>query len=325
MSEIKQSSEGLKIPDNWNFPERDVPGLVVRQIDLDQRFIAFDFIKGRDVECYADYVFDSKGDAADCRLYDVEDSLAESTENLKTSFTTNIKLIRDHNIRYDLRGNKRLLELGRGYIFVEFEPGANYIGIATYEGEHLQRVDFNKYFIVEELSRKEGQVPEEIDYSDFFITAMKKRRQKPYKTFLEGPSFSIKKGENGWYFDPKGVDLDLEGELKVEREYSRNQLVYLDNYRRKVFRVEWKVDEGYNSEQEREKCPLLFVSQTHIPTDIIKTLSAPLRIDLQKVADAVFARPPYPKDERGRLVVPWRNIDRIVGARLAYSYPPQKQ
>jgi hypothetical protein len=48
-------------------------------------------------------------------------------------------------------------------------------------------------------------------------------------------------------------------------------------------------------------------------------------LDMQKVEEAVYSRPPYPKERiagKDRLIVPWRNIDRIVGASLSYSYLP---
>lgn len=88
-----------------------------------------------------------------------------------------------------------------------------------------------------------------------------------------------------------------------------------------IFRVEWGI-EKFGLERERGNVDLLSVSQTHIPTGIVKTLRAPLELDVEDVSGAVFSRPPYPKDERGRLAIPWGNIDRIVGASLSYSYPP---
>lgn len=93
-----------------------------------------------------------------------------------------------------------------------------------------------------------------------------------------------------------------------------------------IFRIKWS-EEVSEVGAEKIKATFLVVSQTHVPTKIEKILKAPLRIDRQKYIDAVFAKPPYGKERvagQDRLVVPWRSIDRLVGASLSYSYPPDQ-
>lgn len=108
----------------------------------------------------------------------------------------------------------------------------------------------------------------------------------------------------------------------VVSDITERQVVFNQD-RRPIFKVEWGIQKS-GLEGERGNVDLLSVSQIHIPTGIIKILRAPLGLDVEKVSEAIFSRPPYPKDERGRLIIPWRNIDRIVGGMLSYSYPPPK-
>lgn len=96
----------------------------------------------------------------------------------------------------------------------------------------------------------------------------------------------------------------------------------VDKDRKQVFEIEF----GEESDREEHKRQSFFISQKHIPTGIIKILRAPLRIDLQSIAEILNSKPPYNKEGvRGkeRLVVPWTNIPQMVGAGISYSYPPQ--
>lgn len=300
MPEINQSSEGLKIPENWKFRERNVPGIEVDDIDLDQRFIAINLldVQSREYgdEKYADYFFDSEGKETLFRKIRVTGWVPPGDEEKRDRnlFQREIFLSRAEGILfYDIRGNRRLIESNRGLVNVHLDsPGEDPFNVVSYEGQRLEYIE--SYAFAEDPGRED----------------LEKRG------YIKSRIFSIKKVNGQLEFDP---ELELEEEsptgLQFQPQNIPNSAIYLDENGKETFRIDWKInDEGS-----------LIVSQTHVPTGIIKTLSAPLRIDTKKVADAVFARSPYPRDDKGRIVVPWRNIDRIVGASISYSYPPQKQ
>lgn len=68
----------------------------------------------------------------------------------------------------------------------------------------------------------------------------------------------------------------------------------------------------------------LAVSQTRVKDGMVKVIRAPLRLDNKKIGEVAFANPPYGKDGRGNLNIPWRDIGRVVGASLSYSSPMPK-
>ena len=61
MSEIDSSPESPKIPENWNFPERDKTDLKLVQIDPDARFLAFTLPDGRGHKS-VEYFFNTEGE-----------------------------------------------------------------------------------------------------------------------------------------------------------------------------------------------------------------------------------------------------------------------
>ena len=72
--EINPPPENIEIPEDWQFPERDKPGLKVAQIDLDQRFLAFTLPDNPRAKGwpgyqgeYGDYFFTSEGKPSEYR------------------------------------------------------------------------------------------------------------------------------------------------------------------------------------------------------------------------------------------------------------------
>lgn len=82
------------------------------------------------------------------------------------------------------------------------------------------------------------------------------------------------------------------------------------------FKVKYSVTDGR-----------LTVSQTHIATGITKTIEVPMTLDMRGVRDAFSSKAPYQEvqtaDGKSHLGVPWRNIDKLVGAKLSFSPPPK--
>lgn len=117
---------------------------------------------------------------------------------------------------------------------------------------------------------------------------------------------------NQWYYKD-----DLSGKLS-ERSSAKfklnsekeNTLSFVDDSGELVYKISWKEENGE-----------LVLAQEHVPSHMIKRLSAPLELDTDKVKQAFYSSPPY---ERKRiqgmeaLNVPWRNIGRIIGVNLSY-------
>ncbi|MBF8250118.1 MAG: hypothetical protein HW400_719 [Candidatus Levybacteria bacterium] len=94
----------------------------------------------------------------------------------------------------------------------------------------------------------------------------------------------------------------------------------IENDRKEIiYKIGWKYGDNGN----------FFLTQVHILTGIKKVLEAPLQLDLANIRKAVLVKPPYKKIKAGdleHLDVPWRDIDKILGVSLSYSYPiPQEK
>lgn len=93
------------------------------------------------------------------------------------------------------------------------------------------------------------------------------------------------KGRN-WELDPR-LKENQKGEFNVQPEHIGNRAAYFYENGKIAFNIEYKVDND-----------MFVVTQTHIPTGIVKILSAPLSINLKELADATFAQPPYAKERK---------------------------
>lgn len=97
---------------------------------------------------------------------------------------------------------------------------------------------------------------------------------------------------------------------ETQMQDKSNDIVYEDIEGNKVFRLTWEAIDGK-----------LVVTETHLLTGIIRTISAPLVLPMDEVRKAALARPPYQKvpvegiggARKEVLDVPWVSIDRIVG------------
>lgn len=142
--------------------------------------------------------------------------------------------------------------------------------------------------------------------------------KQPILEFLNKKDKFIKRDWN------RGAIESLGG-FRILDQGEQNKLIFVNKEGKKEYLVSWgtEVEEDGNG----DKVPFFVVIQSHFNAGNEETrriIRSPIQIDMEKVKSAVLSKPPYPKDEKGRLVVPWTNIDRIVGASLSYSYPPPK-
>ena len=293
--ETNSSPENPKIPENWNFLGRNDPGLKIRQIDLDKSFLAFNLPDNPISRTlphykgeYRDYFFDQEGRRLDERVHG--------------AFDTHINVVRDIKVSYSAHEWAGPNHINLDIVFLKSEtasPPAFELAGANYTSGRLSSVSLGSCFT--SIAGEENYLR-----SPMFIIGQYSRE-------------SLRSGN--W-------EINFSEALPANNSFAVSDIidrqVVFNQDKEPIFRVEWGIQKS-GLEGEKDNVDLLSVSQTHIPTGIIKTLKAPLDLDVEKVSEAIFSRPPYPKDQRGRLVVPWRNIDRIVGASLSYSYPPPKK
>jgi len=277
----------IEIPKHWDFPQRNVSGLEVIQIDTRQSFLAYRLpddptsvtrpnYKGE----YGDIFFDQEGSRLDRRLH--------------KSFDTDIELAREIHVSCWVHERDKLIQPRNSDVTLVFsgyrtDPPLSLLGLADYKNTHLASVGLGNRFL--DIENKEN-------YSI-----------GPWLTFEDYSQESFLSSAN-W-------ELDFPGELPdskffVLHDDAGTQAGIFNHDGKQIFRLEWGIEGSFFS-----------VSQSHVLTGIVKTLRAPLEINADRVSEAIFSKPRYSKDEKGRLIVPWTNIDQIVGARLSYSYPPQ--
>lgn len=304
MSEINQSSENLKIPENWNFPEKNEQGLKLIQIDPEERFLALTVPDGKGHKS-VEYFFGAEGNVSGYLIV----PSANSPNNIDVGLTSDIKVI--YNITRNTGSGLHPLTPMEIYVFLisdkdhlmdpEFEE---MLGDFYYRSGELCGVMVDSTF-AEEKSH--------IESPRFFLQALN------YNASWTSPDFGFDVNSPRKY-DSSKKEFDT-GNF-VLRGVNRQKLDVVDKDKKQVFEIEF----GRESDRGEHRRQSLFISQKHTPTGIIKTLRAPLKIDLQKVAEILNSKLPHNKERvagKDRLVVPWRDIDRIVGARLSYSYPPQ--
>lgn len=143
---------------------------------------------------------------------------------------------------------------------------------------------------------------------------------------LATDSYELSFGENtsDWRLVRKKEYL---GEFLEKEGDSPNKIKFTDADGKDIYYIEWRIGEIRWPQRDNSVAVegTLVVERTHVPSKTIQTLTLPLSFwpNFDRLRTILLSKPPYKKDENGRLVVPWRNIDRIVGASLSYSYLPQ--
>jgi len=306
MPEIDSTPENIKIPENWKFPERNNPGLKPVQIDNDARFLAFvlPFTRPRstvmsssdntDYEVDYNYLFDREGNM-------VVKKSQDSSSTPYRVFTNIDGIWGEGRVHYELRRYTNIapdaFKLDSVFHPIEKET-EGYIASVGYSTQGVL-TDLSLGNLFQDI-REQG---EEIRSPKVrFYKGISARGDGFLSPTLEGVELLVEE-DRGY----NGISRDL-----LEYENGQTEFIILSEESQKpLFKVEWKVGGG-----------TFVIKQTHLPGRIQKILEAPVRLDRANVFQAAFTSPPYPKDEKGRLIVPWRNIDRIVGASLSHSYPP---
>jgi len=298
MSEIDSSPEIPKIPENWKFPERDQPDLKPVQIDNDARFLAFTVPDGRGLKS-VEYFFNREGEAVGYYRIPFLSGAAgiAVTSDCKTQYVIPSMLSGTAPENIYVLFKKAESKLGT------FATGDRLGAVFYHQGE-LSSIQVDPVF----LERPEEE--DSIESPKYQLSIIN-----------SGVLLSLIDRQNDYFHGRRKFTMD-NFVIDSETKKAKDKVEVFEKNGKEVFEIKWEIREGDREEGRKES---LVVSQTHIPSGIIKTLRAPLMLDMQKVEEAVYSRPPYPKERiagKDRLIVPWRNIDRIVGASLSYSYLP---
>lgn len=301
MSEINQSSEGLKIPEHWNFPEKssDPTDIIVDQVDEDQNYLRFHFATDDPMKRETEYFFSRYGEPVD----------------------------------------KRELSSFLPYILHWGEVDIQY----SFEGDLYNRFRFFVNFSHREADLLADRVKElEKDYSKETMTepgGFSFTRKGELKMVLIGMPFMEQDGNfipvalivldlisggnrlNAKDYRPTSEEIDPK--YRIIDNSEPNKIILKNIQGEDAFITEWDIK--MEEDKRGRKVPFLVVNRRHSTTGIVQTLSSPIQVDSGLITEAAFAKPPYPKDEKGRLIVPWTNIGQLVGARISYSYPPPKK
>ena len=133
----------------------------------------------------------------------------------------------------------------------------------------------------------------------------------PLDTKLTAPSVSLGRNFNSQGFTTNEWIINpFDDHNGYEVVPSNQTFVALRKDGSLLYTFQWDIIDG-----------VLVAKLTELSTGFIKTMEAPLRVDMRKVGDAIFQRAPYQKDEHGFYDVPWMNLANIVGARLIYEQP----
>jgi len=312
--ETNPSPEIPNVPENWNFPEKTNPNCKIGNIDLDSGSLSI-----RLQNSYRDYFFDPEGNPLGRRIYIPEYAIDIRRVSILATGENLVGIDIFERKGYE---NYTLISV----YFPEIEAGKD-----SFNNPENNLVDNRLEQLVNFIYGFEGQltsvvlggvfmkdpdgntIPRPISDISFPIDFIRSGiRGKYYKKGGDMPRY----GQHDWLSDP-GASA-IRDKFKAPKEEGANKIGLFDTKGEKIFAIEWEV-------KEEVKARFLIVQETHLPSKIIRILELPLQIDPEEVMRAALSQPPYPKNERGKLIVPWTNIDRIVGASLSYSYPPPKK
>lgn len=329
---IDREPKQVEIPAHWQYPEREAFQFGVGsflQVDPDHNLLSFrtlndpDFVFPKEAyDNYTTYIFGPDGKPTD----------TIRNKDYKTYITLQREEREDIYIEHygpDFRGVP-------GYSQVTFLFGQDYKDRLFGEGYDDHRssllhgwpgnLSSRSVFIECEVSRHRINenplaVPHVIVFGIVFDGLESEEKYEANSPFIVLNRFT----KNGGKAEPeeaKNWKLFVEPLSEPNNGYAINisqneHYAYFVNKQKGLsYQVEWAVENG-----------TLVLSQIQMrgpKAEVTKILNCPLFIDLNPVTTALAVRPPYEKDDNGQYRMPWRNLDRALGVRLGYNYPPPK-
>lgn len=301
-SEVNLQHEGVEVPKNWKFLERNKAGLMIKQLDLHRRLLAFDLPDSNDVRYrsqYCDYIFNRDGSLADSRKH-----FANYTQ---------IKLMEgDTQMNFSLTERNGRLRLDNP-VLSEFEKegiGSMILARANFGLNPDDENDKNNYLSEVNLGNifgrdEKGSVIESSNASIINIAYL-----KPNSTSIFEP--------NRYYTWMLSCDSGLETAIRESnRQANFFQVVLRDKKKgSNIFGLRYGVgDDG-----------VMVIEEAHLPTQTTKILRIHTSLDMFRIGEVAYARPRYyqeatEEDEArraGKSLIKWKNINDEIGLRLAY-------
>lgn len=227
-AENRLNPENLQIPADWNFPEKGKPGLKVVQIDLGQRFVAFDLpdnpvsakLKNYKGEYY-DYIFDPEGNPLETRKH--------------SAFDRSIRLRGDIRIKYYMHewaGPSTHADLDIVFSKSElgnFEPPAFELGDVNYSSGFLETVSLGTVFTILDQ--------EHLLRSPLLIFRLVPGKSSNIDSFWPG-------GLRASRLSPEAREILGAGEFILQEGRRENEAIVFSQKEEQVFKINWGIQEG---------------------------------------------------------------------------------
>lgn len=292
MAETGSASENPRIPESWSFTKALEP-FKTEQIDVESGFLSISkpFSPDHDLD-WMDYFVDREGSVLSSR-----DIVGQNVN----------ACVRSSDVDFVVNNN--------------WGKGLRWLSLTFKQREYLYSDEYD--LLSEMVYSKTGKLMSITLGSRFAV-----ERDGGAKNLVFAPAVRIgdilydmddmlgvqpPQPENGGIWRPiapkerKGFKL---------RGVGKKELSFVDESGELAYGVNWKAEDGK-----------LAVNQEHVESGVVKTLVAPLQIDMEEVNAVLFSKPPYPKEKIARVEglekvrVPWMEIQQIIGVSNEYSAP----
>lgn len=298
MTEVTGVPGHPEIPSNWEFSLMKEPGLRVRLIDVEERFLSADVpghgILGRALE---DYFFDEEGRVIKERtLFQAESYIQIPGEEL------------NQRIDIERKDDTTGVKTSFSYPWEHREQSAG--GFSLQAGaRHIASVFFGRGRGDDPYTASVNTIRlDNVVLLDPKTIGTDRQEQGPGSILeIHGiPVFDLSKFNPEYICGHNFNPVDAGTEEEPHKYLLRNV-----NTGENEYSFEWKL-EGET----------LVAKETHLGKGISRTVRTPLHIELDRVKDAAFLQ--ASKNDEGKLYAPWRDMDKLVGVRLNYSQPLPK-
>lgn len=304
MSELINPSEHVQIPTHWKFKERDRPGMRLRFIDIDERFLSLELppITNLIEPLRHDYFFDNEGQPMDSRHYHSSWSREPQWDYPL------VQLVGDEfNMQFSVSGSPLRIESLKAEFYC---PGLEFMDtLAKYEINYYERYNMtvSRQVVLGSIFIALGDGEDNAVKSPEIRIGTRQAGDPPETgNYLEGTNagdWQIN-GNTDWY--DQGFTLDQD---------TPNLIIVRSNESIPIYVVAWDVRDART----------FVVTQMNLISKIRKIFEVPIYPNRTTIASSIFSQfymDENRSSEKGKIIItPWRDIDRIVGVQLKYVYP----
>lgn len=327
MNEMLRNSDPSQIPAEWQFPDRNQPGLKVLQLDHKRRFLATNLPGNSGIGFHPEY----KGPFG-AYIFTPEGTIAAKLTHQSqcTSFVRRTAEMYSHVYVSNL--------------FPSLDPTILYLYINTFPLELVEqgRTSWYEAFVgfdgqYQHLKNTGLAVTQTIKITNRFMVPGRED-----KGLIPSPGFAldVKRGQIGLSTQDWTVkyleELELHNEIYADRygydhgeglyygfavrqdQDRPNSVFFQDRSGKDIFHTTWDVVDGQNGRE-------IYLDEEHLTTGTKRIARAPVTLDITGIKDSYLIKPPYTLGDDLALDVPWEGVDRFIGASLGYIYPPSKK